>query len=259
MNKKYKVLIGTPTYDGKIDIHYIDSLLNTLEQSNAENIEIYPLFICYDSLIQRARNDLFATAYNSKVDALIFIDADIGWNPQDFFKLVKNDKDLIGGSYRKKTDNEESYVIKALDDKDPSLNLGIDKDGLMEVAGLGCGFMKISRKAINSLWQSSKQYNSEKGDSRMVFEVVCEDNDIISEDIYMCKKWRDLGNKVYLDTRITCTHTGTKTFTGDVNNWLQSFINKRSNTASTDIKEDLSNYFTKPIQNLDDDDFRVIL
>ena len=93
----------------------------------------------------------------------------------------------------------------------------------------------------------------------MVVEVVCEDNDLISEDIYMCKKWRDLGNKVYLDTRITCTHTGTKTFTGDVNNWLQSFINKKSNTASTDIKEDLSNYFTKPSQNIDDDDFRVIV
>ena len=40
MNQKLKVLIGTPSYDGKIDVHYIDSLLKTLEQSDRENVEI---------------------------------------------------------------------------------------------------------------------------------------------------------------------------------------------------------------------------
>jgi hypothetical protein len=256
MNKKYKVIIGTPTYDGKIDIHYIDSLLNTLEQSDKENIEIYPLFICYDSLIQRARNDLFATAYNSSVDALVFIDADIGWNPQDFFKLIKNDKDLIGGSYRKKTDNEELYVVKALDEKDPSLKLEIDKNGIMEVAGLGCGFMKVSRNAITNIWNVSKPYNSEKGNNRMVFEVVCENNDLISEDIYFCKKWRNLGNKVYLDTSITCVHAGTKTYTGNVRNWIESFKNKTSETNSKSTINILHK-FTEQTQNIDDD-FKVL-
>ena len=259
MKKKLKVLIGTPSYDGKLDIYYIDSLLNTLAQSEQNGVEVYPLFMCYDSLVQRARNDLFKAAYDAQMDALFFIDGDVGWDPKNFFKLLKSDKDLIGGSYRKKNDNEELYVVKALDEKDKSLDLTVDKDGLMEVAGLGCGFMKVSRKAIQDLWNSSKRYKSEKGDSRMVFEVVCEDNDLISEDIYMCKKWRDLGNKVYLDTRITCTHTGTKTFTGDVNNWLQSFINKQSNTAPSAIKGDLSSYFAKPPQNINDDDFRVIV
>lgn len=260
MKKKLKVLIGTPSYDGKLDIYYVDSLLNTLAQSEQHGVEVYPLFMCYDSLVQRARNDLFKAAYDAQMDMLFFIDGDVGWNPNDFFKLVKSDKDLIGGSYRKKNDNEELYVVKALDEKDKSLNLNIDKDGLMEVAGLGCGFMKVSRRALEKLWDISKRYNSEKGDSRMVFEVVCDDNDLISEDIYMCKKWRDLGNKVYLDTRITCTHTGTKTFTGDVHNWLQGFINRKSSGSTPNtIKGDLSSYFNTPPQNINDDDFKVIV
>lgn len=253
LNKK-KILIGTPSYDGKLDIYYIDSLLNTLSLSEKNNVEIYPLFMCYDSLVQRARNDLFKVAHDTDVDFLFFIDGDIGWNPNDFFKLINSDKDIIGGSYRKKTDDQELYVVKALDDKDKSLNLTIDNDGLMEVAGLGCGFMKISKNAVNTLWDASKQYNCEKGENRMVFEVVCEDNDLISEDIYMCKKWRKLGNKIYLDTTITCSHTGTKTFFGNVNAWLNTF--KKQTPEFTEAQTDISKYFTK---SENDDNFKVIV
>jgi len=256
MADKKKVLIATPSYDGKLDVYYIDSLLNTLSNAEKNNVEVYPLFICYDSLIQRARNDLFKLAYSNDIDVLFFIDG-IGWNPNDFFKLINSDKDIIGGSYRKKTDNDELYVLKAIDKNDKSLNLNIDNQGLMEVAGLGCGFIKISKKAINALWNVSKQYNCEKGDNRMVFEVVCEDNDLISEDIYMCKKWRDLGNKIYLDTNITCTHTGTKTFTGNVYNWLQKFITQKSETTSI-TQDDLSSYF-KNSPPIDDNDFKVFV
>ena len=254
-NKKLKVLIGTPTYDGKLDVYYVDSLLNTIALKD-QNIEIYPLFICYDSLIQRARNDIFKIAYESDVDILVFIDADVGWNPQDFFKLVRSNKDIIGGSYRKKSDDEELYVVKAMDDKDPSLNLTIDTDDSMEVAGLGCGFMKVSRKAIVDIWNTSKPYKSVKGDSRMIFEVVCEDNDLISEDIYFCKKWRDLGNKVYLDTSITCTHTGTKTFFGNVKNWIAGFKDKGVTSTTSPVIGDV-NKFVKPTKYLLDD-FKVL-
>jgi len=254
MAEKTKVLIGTPSYDGKLDVYYIDSLLNTLSTAEKNNIDVYPLFICYDSLIQRARNDLFKAAHDNNIDILFFIDGDIGWNPQDFYKLVHSDKDIIGGSYRKKTDNEELYVVKALDKDNSKLNLNVDENGILEVAGLGCGFMKISRKAINALWDISKPYTSEKGDARMVFEVVCEDNDLISEDIYMCKKWRNLGNSVYLDTKITCSHTGTKTFFGDVGKWINSF--RKTETYDSQSPTDIAKYFSKADN---DDDFKVIV
>ena len=151
MAEKKKVLIATPSYDGKLDVYYIDSLLNTLSTAEKNNVEVYPLFICYDSLIQRARNDLFKLAHSNDIDTLFFIDGDVGWNPQDFYKLVKSDKDIIGGSYRKKIDNEDLYVVKPLDKDNSKLHLSVDEDGILEVAGLGCGFMKISRKAMKAL------------------------------------------------------------------------------------------------------------
>lgn len=255
MNKKQKIIIGTPSYDGKIDIIFLDSLLNTLDQLKNQNIDLFPIFICYDSLIQRARNDLFKFAYDSKVDALIFIDSDIGWKPADLLKLINSDKDIIGGTYRKKTDNSELYVVKASNSENNTLNVEIDNTGLMEVAGLGCGFMKISRKAIEDIWNSSKPYVSEKGDSRMVFEVVCEENDLISEDIYFCKKWRNKGNKVYLDTSITCNHSGNKIYQGNFKNWIENFIEATKN--QNNIKSESIDKFSNSEKNITDD-FKVL-
>ena len=39
MAEKKKVLIATPSYDGKLDVYYIDSLLNTLSLAEKNNVE----------------------------------------------------------------------------------------------------------------------------------------------------------------------------------------------------------------------------
>lgn len=262
MEKKLKVLVGTPCYDGKLDVYFVDSLLNTLSISEERNVGIYPLFVCYDSLVQRARNDIFKVAYESKMDMVIFIDSDVGWKPEDFYKLVFSNKDLIGGSYRKKTDDSEIYVIKALEEIDKTLNLNVDNDGLLQVAGLGCGFLKLSRNCIETMWNVSKEYTSDKGVSKMVFEVACEDNSIISEDIYFCKKWIGLGNSVYLDTHITCVHSGTKLFKGDINNWINNWINMSKSPINIESsismpKDKLSEYFKTKSDT--DEEFKVLV
>lgn len=246
MSDLKKVLIGTPSYSGKIDIYYVDSLIYTISECVNHGFEIYPFFICYDALIQRARNDIFKAAYNLNVDYLFFIDDDIGWSPKNFYKLLKNEKDFIGGSYRKKTD-EELYVLKALERNDKSLNLQIDENGLLEVSGLGFGFVKMSRKVIHYLWENSEKYTCEKGESRMISQVEC-NGELISEDITICNKWRKGNNKIYLDTSITCSHTGTKNFTGDVREYLQRI----SNTETKNIEK----YF----QNSNNDkDFKILV
>jgi hypothetical protein len=53
-----------------------------------------------DSLVSRARNNLIAKALHDKeVTHVIFIDADITWNPIDIFKLILADKNIVGGVY----------------------------------------------------------------------------------------------------------------------------------------------------------------
>ena len=264
-NSEIKVLLAAPSYDGRFDVRFMDSLIASIELCKQNNITVLPYFLCYDSLIQRARNDYFYTAYNSKVDVLFFIDSDIGWNPNDFVKLVLSDKDMIGGTYRKKTEEEELYAVKVLGDKELEWNLNISDDGLLEVQGLGCGFLKLSKKCVKMLFESEKKYyTNEKGIVKNICDcVINEDNNFVSEDITIGFKWTKLGEKLYLDTNIKLIHVGHKAYTGNVNEWLRNWkvkLESKSENKNESL-EKLSEYFDKDVdKNIDDDDdtFKVL-
>jgi glycosyltransferase involved in cell wall biosynthesis len=216
-----KVMIGTLSYDGRLDVFYTNSLIETIRKC-PENISIAPIFLSYDSLIQRARNDTLAMALQNGFDDLIFIDSDISWDPEWLFRLLQYPVDVVGGTYRKKSDESEMYVTRIL--KNPA---EIDtRTGLMKVDGLGCGFIRLSRKAMQYLWDASEPYQ-DRGEKRMVFEVVIESDEIISEDIWMCTKLKRGGFDIHLDPRICCDHVGIKKFQGNFANWYDNLNFKK--------------------------------
>jgi hypothetical protein len=63
-----RVLIGTPAHDGRLDVWYCNSLINTIKLSMVHGVEIVPVYMSYDSLIQRARNDLVRLALEENFD-----------------------------------------------------------------------------------------------------------------------------------------------------------------------------------------------
>lgn len=204
-----KVLIGTPAHDGRVDVWYCNSLVNTIKLSGKYNTEIHPIYMSYDSLVQRARNDLVRLALEEKFDDLIFMDSDQEWHPEWIFKLLSYEEDVVGGTVVKKSD-QPLFNVKAL-----KSGLKQEKNGLMEVEAVGTGFMKISRKALEAVWAVSPEYMNENKKCRMVFDVQLIDGELVSEDNVFCKKWRDLGNKVYIDPTMTCNHIGAKKYSGN--------------------------------------------
>lgn len=215
-----RVLIGTPCYDGKIEVWHANSLVQTIKTSVGSGIDITPIWLSYDALIQRARNDLMAIMIEGGFDDIVFIDADIDWEPADFFKLLAHPVDVVGGTYRKKGD-AELYVAKILDQ-----TRSIDpQTGLYPADGLGTGFLRLSRKAVQYLWDNSEHYEEKEAGKvrRMIFEVLVKNGDLWSEDITICQKLIEGGFNIWLDTTITCGHTGMKRYTGDFNAWFNNF------------------------------------
>jgi hypothetical protein len=214
-----KVMIGTPCYDGRLDVWYVNALMNTIKMAIERDIEITPMWVSFDALLQRARNDTIHIALESGFDDLIWIDSDIEWQPEQFFKLLDYPVDVVGGTYRKKGDREE-YVLRQLNKK-PSDS----ETGLIEVDGLGTGFVKFSKSAMQHLWDVSKPYLDPKDDKerRMIFDVVIQNVDgvdqMISEDIHAFNKLKDGGFQIWLDPEITCNHIGPYKFTGDFKTW----------------------------------------
>ena len=211
-----KVLIGTPSYDGRIDTWFADSLVRTVKESISRKIQVDAIYPSYDSLIQRARNDLFRMALEGQYDTLFFIDSDTEWEPEWFFRLLERPEPIVGGSLVKKSETE-GYTVKITDKE---LKYSEDKK-LLEVDGVGTGFLKVDRFALDKLWLMSEPYLHDSKDNRMVFDIKIENGDLISEDYIMCSKWRSLGYKVWLDPTITCNHNGVKKYKGNLQNFLK--------------------------------------
>jgi glycosyltransferase involved in cell wall biosynthesis len=83
-----KVLIGTPAYDGKVDVWFAHSLVQTIKLSIEKGIQVNVIYPSYDSLVQRARNDLIKIALDGEYDDLFFIDSDVEWEPEWFFNIL---------------------------------------------------------------------------------------------------------------------------------------------------------------------------
>lgn len=211
------VMIAAPSYDGTITVWHASALSETCKLGLTKDINVYCIYMSYDSLVQRARNDIIQLALEQEVDDLVFIDCDVDWTPEDFFKLLEHDVDVVGGIYPKKGDQEE-YPVKALDG-----NLKFEENGLVEVEGIATGFLRLTKKAIQKVWENSQEYTEPHKPKtiRMVFDIAIVNGELVSEDIIFCKKWRELGEKVWFDPSIKLSHVGTKRWNGDFLSWLE--------------------------------------
>lgn len=219
MSEKMRtVIVASPSHDGKVDVWHASALTETCKLGLTKNINVIAIYVSYDSLVQRARNDIFKIAYDAKVDDLFFIDCDQDWNPQDFFKMLEHDVPIVGAPVPKKSDNE-TYNVKLLGD------FIVEDNGLVLVDGVGTGMMRIRRDAIETMWEMSEEYSephkSEK--SRSVFEIKIIDGELWSEDNVFCKKWIDAGGKIYIDPTVNCGHIGTKRWNGNFYQWIKLY------------------------------------
>jgi hypothetical protein len=218
-----KVLIGTPAYDLTLHAQYVESLIQTEALCRQKGITCQHIFICGDALVQRARNDIFKIAYDGGFDKLVFIDNDMFWAPEAFLKLIAHEYDIVGAPCRKKSDDNIDFNVTIFDKT-------IGPDDIMKVKGVGTGFLAVSRNAIKKLYESSAKY-LDKGknvETRMVFDVQIVDGDLFSEDIVLCKKWRDLGGEIYVDTSMTIGHVGEKNYIGNLKEFILATKDKNN-------------------------------
>jgi len=168
-----------------------------------------------ESLISRARNTLVAKFLNSPQSThLMFIDADIGWEPWHLLVLLNRDVDVIGGLYPMKS-LPVRWVVNGFEGAETG------PDGLQEVSKTGTGFMLVKRHVFEKLQDhpAVKPFNNDVGlpkeldqHLRTYYDTAVRENRYYSEDWTFCENWRDIGGKVWIDKRVLLKHTGTYVF-----------------------------------------------
>ena len=251
--KKNKLFIATPMYGGMAHGLYIKSCLDLQTTMNKYGIETKFSFLFNESLITRARNYLVDEFLRSDNTHMLFIDADIHFNPQDVLALMALDKDVIGGPYPKKSINWGNVVAAARQhpNTDPrefeqlvgeyvfNVVKGTSQFSVtepLEVMEIGTGYMMVKREVFEKM---EKEYPSIRykpdhvgqanfDGSRYIhayFDTVIDTKESIvgggsdrylSEDYMFCQMWRKMGGQIFLCPWMKTQHIGTYAFTGNM-------------------------------------------
>ena len=214
--KKTRVHIAMPCYGGQLTESTFMSFIKWANTARQLGIDWTVETMTNESLISRARNTLTAKFLNTPESThLMFIDADIGWEPWHLLVMLNHDKDVVGGLYPMKTLPVKWCVngIPGAREDDPS--------GLVEVTKTGTGFLLIKREVFEKLnaHPAVKPFINDIGLDPVLnqymktyFDTAVRENRYYSEDWTFCENWRDIGGQVFVDKRVLLRHTGTYVF-----------------------------------------------
>ena len=239
----HKIFVATPMYGGLCVGGYTVGLLNSVQEFMRNGMQLYYAHMMNESLITRARNTLAYDFLNTDATHLMFIDADITFNPADIVSMVNADKDIICGLYPKKEINWKtvaeavksgveyqdlpnytgSFVVNLVGDVAQATG---DVNEPMEIDNGGTGFMLIKRNVFETLKPTVPTYTNDMiliVDKNPVKKIIHEffatsidevSNRLLSEDYHFCKIARQAGFKVYAAPWANLTHSGTYNFSG---------------------------------------------
>jgi hypothetical protein len=244
MPSRPNIIIGTPCYGGLVTHVYVHSLLKLMAYATAHHIGIGLWTAAHDSLVPRSRNGILAGFLDSP-DAthLMFIDADMGFEPEQVGRLLAFDQDLVAGMYPVKNHDWSKAARSACEGHLTVEQLGEaglhyvgvpcppadreERDGFVTARYAGTGFMLIRRAVVERMaaaypetkYKVAQTYPSPARASdnlHSLFDCMIdpETRTYLSEDFTFCHRWRRIGGKVWLDTRSRLKHVGSCEFQG---------------------------------------------
>lgn len=216
------IMVGTPMFGGQCYDAYLHGMLDLRAECAARGLPFGCVTLRNESDIKRARNRVMAEFLASSYSHLVFIDADIGFEARDVLRLVAHNFDYVGATYAKKNRARTDFAVV------PLMEARRLRSGLIEVAALPGGFFCITRDLAMRMFQgyADRRYMlsppERKGEpwemwlSDLFGSIIDpETREYWTEDYAFSRRWRELGESVWLDPHIVLEHSGTSVFTGD--------------------------------------------
>jgi hypothetical protein len=254
--RKRKIFVATPMYGGQCHGLYTKSSCDLAKISQHYNVDLKFFYLFNESLITRARNYCADEFLRSDFTHLMFIDSDIGFDPNDVITLAAladpdgddtTKKEIICGPYPKKTiawEKIKRAVDKGFADKNPAelekyvgdyvFNPTDDQkeiriDQPVKVLEGGTGFMMIQRSAFEKFAKAYPDYSYKPDHIRtknfdgsreimMFFQALIDSKSkrYLSEDYMFCQWMREIGVNTWLCPWMKLLHTGSYTFGGSL-------------------------------------------
>lgn len=154
--------------------------------------------------VSGARASMLRKALDAKADAVVFIDHDVSWRPEDLLKLIQADGDVVAGLYRFKKDEE--HYMGVVDDKDGQVQ--VRDDGCIKATRIPAGFMKITRAGVNRFMKAYPHlmYGEPSAPHVDLFNHGAHDGVWWGEDYAFSRNWIACGGEIWVVPDLSLTH-----------------------------------------------------
>lgn len=221
------IFLAVIAYEGKVVSDCAESLLHNTHVLRSHGYNVTPYFHNGDCYIARARNLCVEVFLQSDCTDLIFIDADVAFDKDAILKLMKHDKGIVAGVYPYRKDQCGYPAVLRFNEANNCLD---EETGLVMAESVPTGLMRISRYVFGRMIDS---YQMERGipaagdkegfyhffDTGQLFEG---DKTWYGEDTYFCKRWRNMGEDIWIEPNINFSHIGQHKFKGNYFDFLSS-------------------------------------
>jgi hypothetical protein len=245
MTEQIHLVVATPCFGGQVSSIYASSIFQLQRVLRSKsNVQLKVLMRDGDALITRARANLMTMFLDDPTAThFLFVDADIGFEPQQVFRLIESGADVVAGVYPIKRVNWEK-VRRAIETKRPKLaSAALDYvleindpdhvavvNGFTRVRYAGTGFLMIRRHVFEKMCaypayaplQFFREHSLDALAGSLnrfaLFECMIDPKTgtYLSEDFAFCKRWTDIGGEIWADLQSELDHVGPAVFHGDV-------------------------------------------
>jgi hypothetical protein len=237
--KNPHIFLGIPCYACMMCNSFAASLISLQALCAQRGIQIYMDFVGNESLIERARNILVKRFLsNPSFTHMMFIDADIGFNPASVIRLLEFDKDVTSAVYPKKSINWELVKNKVAQGSPEDIRqMGLDfniniltsdppVNGFVKVLDVATGFLMMKREMLEKMYEHYKEelfavndiqgQNVENYIAIFACSIDKTTKRFLSEDYAFCRRYQEMGGEVWADISTPLSHTGTHVYSGNI-------------------------------------------
>ena len=240
-----KVMLATPCYISGVAMNYVASMFSLALDARQVGLDCI-LHLHSESLITRGRNMIVLKFLSEEAFTHLFwIDSDVVFQSESVFRLLRADRDIAAGVYpmkrfnwpaqglptgmtqRQFEDRYTDYPFNPIGAGAIPVSSHADADGFVEVAEAPTGFMVIKRHVFKLMMEKYPELNyvpdgPPNNPQRHLywrfFDCMIDPDSgrYLSEDYTFCRRWRDIGGKVFVDVQCKLMHLGQHLFRGDL-------------------------------------------
>lgn len=229
-----RLYVATPCFGNKLFVDYILDIMDLDHACQAWGMDFDIFLVGNIPILPLARSTCVKHFLESGFTHMLFIDADVSFNPLNVKRLLDFDKDFCCAVYPKKQIHWDRLVGKTFTSVEDLENETLDyayneipnvesQNGFMEVKTSATGFMLLKRTVFEQMIEEypdlkfKPNYNMRQQNGKNLYAFFDTMIDPVTKEYHgddnsFCKRWSDMGGKIYVDSVVPVAHTGLHQF-----------------------------------------------